>query len=54
MPMIAPPLLVKAGDKDKLEAFLRASSVSLVLRMRIVLLAPVFHDDPGTMINTAR
>jgi len=41
MPMIAPPLVLKAGDQERLEAVLRAStaSVSSVLRARIVLLA---------------
>ncbi len=41
MPMIAPPLVLKAGDRERLEAVLRASTapVSLVVRARIVLLA---------------
>ena len=41
MPMIAPPLVLKSGDRERMEAVLRASSapVSLVMRVRIVLLA---------------
>jgi transposase len=41
MPMIAPPLVLKAGDEQRLEAVLRASTapVSLVTRARIVLCA---------------
>ncbi len=41
MPMIAPPLVLRAGDRERLEAVLRASTapVSLVVRARIVLLA---------------
>ncbi len=41
MPRIAPPLVLKAGDRKRLEAVLRASTapVSLVVRSRIVLLA---------------
>ena len=41
MSLIAPPLVVKSGDRERLEAVLRAStvSVSLVRRARIVLLA---------------
>ena len=41
MPLIASPLVLKSGDKQRLEAVLRASSapVSLVTRVRIVLLA---------------
>jgi len=41
MPMIAPPLILRSGDKERLEAVLRASTVavSLVRRARIVLLA---------------
>jgi transposase len=41
MPMIAPPLILRAGDRERLEAVLRASTapVSLVVRVRIVLLA---------------
>jgi transcriptional regulator with XRE-family HTH domain/transposase len=41
MPMIAAPLVLKAGDQERLEAMLRASTVavSLVTRARIVLLA---------------
>ena len=41
MPMIAVPLVLKSGDKERLEAVLRASTapVSLVMRVRIVLLA---------------
>ena len=37
MPMTAPPLLLKSGDKEKLEAVLRAStaSVSLVMQVRV-------------------
>ena len=40
MPMIAPPLVLKSGDRERMEAVLRASSapVSLVMRVRIVLL----------------
>ena len=47
MPMTAPPLLLKSGDKEKLEAVLRAStaSVSLVMRVRIVLLAAQGHAN---------
>ena len=41
MPMIAPPLVLKSGDRERMEAVLRASTapVSLVTRVRIVLLA---------------
>ncbi len=41
MPMIAPPLVLEAGDEQRLEAVLRASTapVSLVTRARIVLCA---------------
>ncbi len=41
MPMIAPPLVLKAGDKERLQTLLRSSSapVALVTRARIVLLA---------------
>jgi len=43
--MIAVPLVLEDGDREKLEAVLRASTaaVALVMRTRIVLLAPAFH-----------
>lgn len=41
MPMIEAPLVLKDGDKEKVQAVLRASTapVSLVTRARFVLLA---------------
>ncbi len=47
MPMIAPPLALRAGDQERLEAVLRAStvSVSLVTRAKIVLLAAQGHAN---------
>jgi len=47
MSMTAPPLTLKAGDDERLEQVLRASSapVSLVMRARIVLLASQGHSN---------
>jgi len=47
MSMIAPPLVLKAGDRERLEAVLRASTapVSLVRRATIVLLAAEGHAN---------
>ncbi len=47
MSMTAPPLALKAGDDERLEQVLRASSapVSLVMRARIVLLASQGHSN---------
>ena len=53
MAMIAVPLVLKEGDRDKLEAVLRASTapVALVMRTRIVLLAAEGLANPGFSVR---